>query len=630
MAKQFFPMLPKIVTGAILRDEAGVWKSTDKNILRVASFVADNDEMINSAGSIPDMWARPYLFAQALFDKTSSLHEKVCGEWRALLAMFALKNFKSLDLKAEQVNLRDERSALAELLSTMVPTESLTGDKNSWLNEVYIIYLDGRPLAMTTPTTLTASAADYEEIFAGKIFTPWSENQRTLGDPIKFLSPIELAALKIWLENLYGKVQRLDKSNAKAKELSNALLKCLADYETDVARASKISAGSFDFVPSTLNLHVGTARLLDETIKVRNGRVEDSAVRLMTPKKNLLLVSPEFVRDFARLEGVDAAQLVVWQGISANEVTDEKLSERDKIGRVNLNGVEYRRPEEFFHEKLAVTEPANAFPNSPKLRGAENLLSRDLTPILPLKRELLELFSPSEISARLSVSDDEENFYFHFDFPLSGVDKRGAQFRWTKTYPKRELIYIDREPPVVELWPNFRRAGWKNYFLYYENVQAQSDDDALAEDIYFVGTGDLEPGTSVLANRFIVKLNEFPEVLICTYNPPPHVGRKPFEVGVILLTPPKLIERNVNLSRKISVDFGTSSTMIFYADNDGEPQPLNLSPRLYKITESGGARAQTFRYFIPSQIPARADGSFLSIFHLLNTNDAKNIRPLLD
>lgn len=163
---------------------------------------------------------------------------------------------------------------------------------------------------MTSPTTLVTCAADYENTFDGNIFTPWSSNQRTLTDPIKFLSSVELAALKMWLDNLYGKIQRLEKFGSRAKEISNALLKCIADYERDVAKA-RPSTVSFEIVPSNLNLHVGITRLLDDTIKGREPRFEDSAVRLINKKRNLLLISPDFVRDFARFEGVDASQLVM-------------------------------------------------------------------------------------------------------------------------------------------------------------------------------------------------------------------------------------------------------------------------------------------------------------------------------
>ena len=321
MANSYFPMLPKVNEdiSKVLKDQAGIWKETDINFLLGLSNSLDCGESIKDMGSvdsIPDMWARPLLFKMALFDLeptkqfVTGLHEKVRGEWRALLAMLALKDFKRLDLKAEQVNILDDNSDLAQILKSLAPQESLTGNKDAWLTDVYIIFFNGRPLAMTSPTTLVTCAADYENTFDGNIFTPWSSNQRTLTDPIKFLSPVELAALKMWLDNLYGKIQRLEKFGSRAKEISNALLKCIADYERDVAKA-RPSTVSFEIVPSNLNLHVGITRLLDDTIKGREPRFEDSAVRLINKKRNLLLISPDFVRDFARFEGVDASQLVM-------------------------------------------------------------------------------------------------------------------------------------------------------------------------------------------------------------------------------------------------------------------------------------------------------------------------------
>lgn len=633
MAESYFPMLPKVneEISKILKDQAGIWKESDINFLQGLANSLDCGESIKDMGSvdsIPDMWARPLLFKMALFDLepakqfVTGLHEKVRGEWRALLAMLALKNFKQLDLKAENVNLLEDNSDLAQILKSLAPQESLNGNKNAWLTDIYIIFFNNLPIAMTSPTTLVTPTANYE-IFAQKIFTPWSSNQKTLTDPINFLSPAELAALKLWLDNLYKNVQRLDKFGSNAKEIANSLMKCLADYENDVSNA-QIADSTFDFVPSNLNLHVGISRLLNDTIKGKEPRFEDSTVRLINDKRNFLLISPEFVRDFARFEGVDPSKLVIWQGISANEIFDDKLSDYKKIGRTTLKNTEFRRPDDFFHAKMAVTEPANAFPNSIKIKGADNLSEKDLTPILPIKRELLDIFTPEEISARLAISDDKDNFYLHFSFPLSGIDGSGKNFRWSKSYSKRDLIYIDRDVPVIEIYPNFRRDDWKNYYLYYENYSG--DDEFLATDIYFV-----EPYNSdanFLSNRFIAHLDHFPEILICKYNPPPHISKKPFDIGAIILNKPKKIERNPDLSWKIGVDFGTSSTMVFFAENS--PKPLNFEPHLLQITDSGGARAQTYRYFIPSQIPKRVDGSFLSIFHLLHSSDSKSIIPLID
>ena len=134
MAETYFPMLPKVneEISKVLKDTAGEWKETDINFLQGLANSLDCGESIKEMGSvdsIPDMWARPLLFKMALFDLeptkqfVTGLHEKVRGEWRALLAMFALKNYKQLDLKAEQVNLLEEKSELGEILKSLAPQE---------------------------------------------------------------------------------------------------------------------------------------------------------------------------------------------------------------------------------------------------------------------------------------------------------------------------------------------------------------------------------------------------------------------------------------------------------------------------------------------------------------------------
>ena len=126
MANSYFPMLPKVNedVSKILKDQAGIWKDADINFLQGLANSLDCGESIKDMGSvdsIPDMWARPLLFKMALFDLeptkqfVTGLHEKVRGEWRALLAMLALKEIKRLDIKAEQVNLLDDGSELVFL-----------------------------------------------------------------------------------------------------------------------------------------------------------------------------------------------------------------------------------------------------------------------------------------------------------------------------------------------------------------------------------------------------------------------------------------------------------------------------------------------------------------------------------
>ena len=658
MAEEYFPMLPKIddKKSRIQRDQAGIWKAAINTFMSdLVTSLAEGQTISNieKIDSIPDIWARPLLFKMALFDLNSArefvagLHDRVVGEWRSLLAMLALKNVKHLNLKALSINLSQDNTPLANVLKSLIPHESLDGNADAWLTDIYVIFYNDFPIAMTSPTTLLVSAADYVGTFRGQLSFPWSNDGKTLTDPINHLSRDELLDLKSWLKNLYGKVQALSRNANFVNENDTAinLLKCIELYQNDIARA--LGAANTDvaakFESSKLNLHMGVSRLLDETVQGRAATINDSQVRLLVDSsrsnKKLILVSPTMARAFAQQEGIDPARLVIWSGINANNITDSDLQgEKNKIGNVNLNNTEFRRPEDFFYEQMAVVEPGNVFLGSLEISGAIVLADNDLTPILPIKRELAEIFTPQEIVKRLSISEDSDSILINFNFPLSGINGVGTDYRFTKEYPKRELIYIQQEVPVVEIWPNIRMKNWNKYYLYYENYQAQAqgESDILVDEMYYV-----EPWTfgkklnedfpaQGLKNRFTAKLDNFPEALIVNYKTA-NLSSAASEVGMVLLQTPKLIQRQAGFNWKIGVDFGTSSTMLYYGENNKQPTPLNFETRLFQITKSSGARAQTFVNFIASKPPERSDGSFLSIFHLLNLRDTNAvIRPLQD
>ena len=108
MAKQFFPLLPKLKeNSAVNPDKASVWEEEHLDFLNAlvkSLAVSGTIKDVGHIDSIPDVWARPLLFQMALFDAqntassefVSGLHDRVVGEWRALLAMLALKEIRHL------------------------------------------------------------------------------------------------------------------------------------------------------------------------------------------------------------------------------------------------------------------------------------------------------------------------------------------------------------------------------------------------------------------------------------------------------------------------------------------------------------------------------------------------------
>ena len=182
-----YPLLPKLKQdSAVTPSKVSSWTSETQDFLDqlIKSLaVPDAVKEFESIDSIPDVWARPLLFEMALFDKQneaeqqfdSNLFARVQGEWRCLLAMLALNEVKKLNLRAEQVILREDATGSIErILYKLSPgKKGLITQDTDW-NNIYILFYQDIPIAITSPSTLVASAADYMNEFDGNLPSPWS------------------------------------------------------------------------------------------------------------------------------------------------------------------------------------------------------------------------------------------------------------------------------------------------------------------------------------------------------------------------------------------------------------------------------------------------------------------------
>lgn len=656
-----FILLPKLSTdAAIAPTMTGQWE--DKSGLEGNRFlkglsdslvVAKDSKDIDNIDSIPDIWARPILFRMALFSSRgfdSGLCKKVLGEWRAILAMLALQDTRHLRLTVDAVHL-NQSGQLGKIFSMLAPQDSASvighAAKATW-NDIYVISYNGVPLAVTSPATLVTAAADYSNTLAGQFTEPWSNDGRHLIDPVPHLMPNELGGLHLWLKNLKDNLNQTIPADIKTNnETCNQLFQVLDDYIQDVFnQAGGVFNAVGTLVPAGLNMHIGLFKLLDQKIQPPPLDINDStnsAVRLRTSKeregaKPLLLISPKMLQELAISRGLSPAQLIVWPGITASNIKEQSLTgDRTMLDGVPLGKAEWRRPEEFFTDRLVIHAGGNALKGVLKVPGSEILSKEDMSVILPLRQEILDYFTPQEIVHNFRIEKVGNDIKAQFTFPISGINGAGAEYRVEKSYPMQEVIYLTLNVPVIEIWPNFKRPGWQKYYLYYENSEAQNKTQEAGRDFFYVypwAYGNNIAGDTPnrgLANLYTARLSGFPEALICTVN---HQTDGAIYAGLVLLDEPANVPAQMGQSWQIGIDFGTSSTMLFYRNGTNTPQPLALQPNLFQVTDSGGLRARTYRNFIPSSTADQQVGSFLSIFQLLNgnllNNKLPNIRPLQD
>ncbi len=643
---------------AVNPDCAGQWIRTSDNFLDVLpkSFASGGSvKDASQIDSIPDVWARPLLFQMALLDNTTlvqNLSDCVEDEWRCLLAMLALKDVRHLNITAEQVDIRGENS-MEDVLRALAPVDTV--DENTGWDVLYILSLEQNgnktPLAMTSPVTLVVAAADYSTAFAGKLQQPWSNDGYHLQDPIDYLTTEDLDCLYSWLKQLHRDLQNMPEGTREQSSLRNKLMERISDFEADiVAKYPQVHDGE-EIVDADLEMHRGVFRLLNRMVQGKIATAEDSAVRIIPsvqrhPRKELLLISPDMVRSFAQLVNVPETRLVVWPGISANDVTDNMLLHgRNVLGSTSLGMVEFRRPEDFFTENIVVLDSSEdgnePFPGSLHITNSELLTKQGMVALLPIRQELLEYFTPQEIANRISYEVSRDQIVVKFAFPLSGIGGHQADYRFRKIYRQDKWIYLDTNKPVVEIWPNFRREGWNKYYLYYENSEVyKANTETLGKDFFYINpwSNDADLSTDVpdggLTNCFTARMNGFPEALLCTVNTTLEGKTYPEKVdaGVILLKQLPMVDCQMELKWQIGVDFGTSSTMLYRCQTSGKPEPLSFEPHLFQVTNSGASRGNTFVRFIPSIFEeSQKDGSFLSIFHMLNMGALHDtIHPLKD
>ena len=177
MAKLIFPPLSENAPVPPIPN-SGEWIANNGLILgnlaegiNVAALDRKAEELI----SIPDIWARTAVVTNALYDDTHSSHKTIQGEWRGLLALFALQPYHRQTIETKIVNLENlkdnpyqvqqdltnNETNFAKALYTIMP-EVKIGVDQSW-HEIGIIKLDTKPIGLLTPSTLVCPSRSYSE-----------------------------------------------------------------------------------------------------------------------------------------------------------------------------------------------------------------------------------------------------------------------------------------------------------------------------------------------------------------------------------------------------------------------------------------------------------------------------------
>ena len=562
---QTYPLLPPLKddgAGLAILPNKGTWQEVSPVALK---NIAENlkitkvDAKYTDIDSIPSMWARPLLFQIALYDTDHPMHDCIVGEWRGLLAMLALKERRNIPLTTKLITIPPaddgNTSEFLRALRKLMPEQTLDV-KTTW-DRLYLIMFDGKPIGITSPTTLVCTSIDYiKYISVSKV--PWF-NPPFLNDPIPKLDADEKGSVAGWLD---------------------------AFYKNDI----------IPLPDSTINININI-------------------------KGNLAAQVLNFTTDLGGIpEGLP-------------ELSNNPLN----MAVGFFAGMNFPiAPKEYFTEKLFVINQSNAFLESNILSptGSTNLKlnGADVTPILPIKKEMLKEYNVNELKKRISFATTPNGIKVDLQLPSPGD---GKDILISKEYVKkddgddklfRNPEIVEIEPlPVLEVWPNFNTSDWMTYFTYFTKA---GQNTFYAKPI-LEKDGSLD-SRSLEENTEIAKTSAFPQAMFCTYKD--HQAIDSEEAGILLISP-KDAPQGVT-TWDIGIDFGTSGTTVYKQDPTiNKLEPISFENRLFQITNSPqSSRTEVYRQFFSSRLEKTP---FFSLFQQhpdsrKKSQSGERLEPLLD
>ncbi len=688
-------LIPKLRTDChnVPEFNIGEWTTLRKSDL---DHISDGLNLTGEgySNSIPDIWARLLVFETALFNEDHPMHQCVNGEWKGLLAILALKEWLRLPIRIIQFELPGDRqtssigSTFLKALSSLIPKRTISPDTD-WHYIHIVAYEDVKiihPIGILTPTTIVATASDINRLPDN--FVPWFENG-ILRDPVDYLNQKEKEALSWWLVNLKGgkekdagliahielkenekkhaisiqtemvanenKTENKRKIRTKEKEenqiterkkIKEKLLKCIGDSTNGfIGELRSMSIDEFSLSKDTYGLQHGFYSLLNEWLSVQLGDPKESPVRLELKgrqNKKIVLVIDGAIADQWKCS---AKELLVLGNVSLQKLMENPNNFAE-------NRFESWTVDDFFCNKLVGLKQSNAFPGT---IFRKKTIINGISFIPPIKSQVVEYLSPHYIGENLTFSEAGNDIKVELRLELrpEGSDQSRI-FRIKRIYKKEDAVIVLDYVPLVVVWP-YLKAGdkvnsWKAYYTYFSTGKQSYEETVRNKRV--PSTFYAKPYTSKHLESYPIyeseynkniimettKTETFPEAIMCSIklsNQQSSVSTFK-DCGILLLPLPETKPQRDTWD--ISIDFGTTSTSIFYKERD-ETKPLEFKHSGLMVTEAlESIKYELGKEFIPAspgELDIQPKMPFLTLLvlrkrdRILDTNDTHILKTII-
>lgn len=618
--------LPRLAKSATFKaaSDKGNWKPAEGTLERLGRSLPlpdpafdDPDEPIRA---IPDPWAQPRAFGEAVLDESHSMHSRALPQWRGLLALFALQDLHSNNyhLAAKPVSLAGGH-IMERVLSHLLPQVAVDGCTQLW-GQPWLFQIDGetmpkaRTIAMANPICLVSPGRN--SLHGLNIpGVGWAE--QGLSDPLasKTALPVpELAALTAWLAALQTDL-RATSGNITGQDLLARVGDYLSACRAKLGKA-KISASVSDstetklpplFRPLWRSAKADSAQKPWETAQTKLRLDPDIELGNV---KGLLLVDAAI----GDLPGFDPGNTFVWGTRTLAEMLASETLYKEVRSAARNEGWWIVKSDDLFTDR-AVTlgkkgEATAVAPGNPEgLKDA----------IIPLRPIALMLEGGRNA---IKGRKQDNQLSVTLQLAIEDADGNATSLALSRNYSANpgadDKLLVPRaewDMIAVSMWPDFAAKEWENYsarIIYPEDrkknavlprtawssemiareVRAKESGGEAVTELDKLNRGQTfaekpkgflrsQRGYEALFEELQYSSNPFDGVLYTDQS-----GDRPAaEVGMVFHKPKPVEATVIGEPSIVAVDFGTTNTVACINDD----KPVTFKKRLAYLIETSSS-----------------------------------------
>jgi hypothetical protein len=574
----------------------GIWKNEQGGTLNLLGrglplptpAFADPDEPVRA---IPDPWAQPRVYGEALLDDKHSMIGRVEPEWRGLLALFALRDVNAANYALKSTNADiSGNNIFAKVLRHMSPQVAIGGRAALWTTPVllqikpagavdYQTFAMGNPICILSPGRNSIKDLKIEGV-------PWA--QGGVRDPLEHggLSQPQLQMLRAWLVQLHADLNAFgaDPVNDRIRDRIDRFSKACAEKIVGNGLKISVSASSRGDETDALFKPLWRApKLEDDPLRKPETEIRLDPALKPTSLKGVLLVDAAI----GHLPGRDAGSIFVYKNHTLVDLLKSDASFDAAKKEAEIEGYWLIRAGDMFTDRAVHLKSAG---NDPAMVRGNPVGLQDM--VLPIRPLALMLEGGASVVSGLSTEDQA---FVSIKVTMAQGDQVEILRRYTPEPQAGEYLLVRRaewDNAPVTVWPNFKSPAWNHYFARFVYPSKQRNDGACPTSFVslaeirrrLVASGDgsllISELQSVNRGEALKAVKDFfdvarpsqsgakiEELVHCTspfdavvYNEKSG-GRDDSFVGLILLKVGQL-EHEVTKSNVIAaVDFGTTSTV---------------------------------------------------------------------